>query len=141
MNGFANAQLSDLNKSVDKFASASDKASGRMLKIMIIQSIVMVLQVVVAFPLALFIFAGSYFGIWKKNLVKLPRIEAVSLFFILWVITGLLLLIFRVLLASQDQLTRSTIGNLWGPLIVGIIIGRALTSWRRKIHAHNQEKK
>ena len=94
-----------------------------------------------SFPLALFIFAGSYFGIWKKNLVKLPRIEAVSLFFILWVITGLLLLIFRVLLASQDQLTRSTIGNLWGPLIVGIIIGRALTSWRRKIHAHNQEKK
>jgi len=40
--------LEKLNSSVDRFANSSDVASGRMLKIMIIQSVVMVLQIIVA---------------------------------------------------------------------------------------------
>jgi len=91
-------------------------------------------------PLALLIFAGSYFGIWKKNTIRLPRGEAIALFFILWAVTMGLLLVFRALLINQDELTRSTVGNLWGPLLVGIIIGRRLVSWRRKKHGRDQEK-
>ena len=83
-------------------------------------------------PLAVMVYVGSYFGIWKRNTVRLPLFEAVGIFFLMWLITAGLILTFRVLLAEQDELTRSTVGGLWGPLIVGILIGRTLVSLRRK---------
>ena len=86
-------------------------------------------------PMALLVFAGSYFGIWKRNEHKLPAKEAVILFFVLWVISAILIITFKLLLAGQDELTQSTIGNLWGPLILGIIIGRNIADRRRKVNA------
>lgn len=86
-------------------------------------------------PMALLVFAGSYFGIWKKNEVKLPPNEVIGLFVFIWVLSAALMLAFHLALANQDELTRTTIGNLWGPLIVGVIIGRNVADWRRRINA------
>lgn len=89
-------------------------------------------------PMALLLFVGSYFGLWKRNEKKLPAKEAVILFFALWLIAAILIIAFNIILAGQDELTRSTIGNLWGPLILGIIIGRTIASWLRKVNAQKQ---
>ena len=90
------------------------------------------------FPMAVLVFVGSYFGIWKRNKHKLPAKETIILFFVLWLISGILLIVFKIVLSGQDELTQSTIGNLWGPLVVGIIIGRNITDWRRKVNAKKQ---
>lgn len=89
-------------------------------------------------PLAFLVFVGSYFAVGRRNKIRLPLKETVSLFVLLWIITACLWLTFRALLADQDEFIRSTMGNLWGPLIVGIIIGRALVLWRRKAHAQSR---
>lgn len=88
-------------------------------------------------PLAFLVFVGSYFGIGKEIKTKLPFKETVSLFVLLWIITAGLWFMFRVVLVGQNELIRSTVGNLLGPLVVGIIIGRTLVSWRRKAHAQS----
>lgn len=85
-----------------------------------------------AFPMGLLIFVGSYFGLWKRRKSKLPFKETVILFFSFWVLSAILIVIFKLLLANQDELIQSTIGNLWGPLIAGIIIGRNIVDKRHK---------
>jgi len=90
-------------------------------------------------PMALLVFAGSYFGIWKKNKVKLPLSEVIALFAFLWVLSALLIIGFSFILAGQDELTRSTIGNLWGPLVVGVLVGRSVADWRRRINAQKSK--
>ena len=87
-----------------------------------------------AFPMAVLVFVGSYFGIWKRNEHKLPAKETIILFFVLWLISAILVIVFKVSLSGQDEATQATIGNLWGPLIVGIIIGRNIADWRRKVN-------
>jgi len=89
-------------------------------------------------PMALLVFVGSYFGLWKRNEYTLPAKEAVVLFFALWIISAILVIAFKIIFSSLDELTQSTVGNLWGPLIVGIIIGRTIVSWRRKVNARKQ---
>ncbi|BCO31166.1 hypothetical protein TspCOW1_12690 [Thiohalobacter sp. COW1] len=92
-------------------------------------------------PMAVLAFVGSYFGIWKRNEHKLPASEAIILFFVLWVISAILIILFKIMLAGQGELTQSTVGNLWGPLIVGIIIGRIIADWRRKVNAKKKLEK
>jgi len=89
-------------------------------------------------PMALLVFVGSYFGIWKKNEIKLPPNEVIGLFVLLWILSAILTVGFHLALAGQDELTRSTVGNLWGPLIVGVIIGRNIADWRRKVNAQKK---
>jgi len=89
-------------------------------------------------PMALLVFVGSYPGIWKRSEHKLPAKEAVILFFALWVISAVLIIGFKIILAGQDELTQYTIDTLWGPLIVGIIIGRSIANWRRRVNAQKQ---
>ncbi|MGE3482270.1 MAG: hypothetical protein AB7K73_12755 [Gammaproteobacteria bacterium] len=84
-------------------------------------------------PMAVLVFVGSYVGIWKRNQIKLPFWDKIGLFFALWLISAGLWLLFRIILSGQDEVIRSTVGNLWGPLVVGIIVGRSLVSWRRKV--------
>jgi TRAP-type C4-dicarboxylate transport system permease large subunit len=99
-------------------------------------------------PMALLVFVGSYFGLWKRREKKLPLSEAVIMFFLCWALVTVLIIAFRVLLSGQDELTQSTVGNLWGPLIVGIMICRNLVERRlktssleaiRKTYESNQE--
>ena len=92
-------------------------------------------------PMGLFIFAGSYFGIWKRRESKLPFKEAILIFIGLWVLALLLIIAFRALLSGQDELIQSTVGGLWGPLIVGIIIGRNIVDKRHKTINNNLIKK
>lgn len=87
-------------------------------------------------PMALLIFVGSYFGIWKRRESKLPFKEAILIFIGLWILTTILIIAFRILLSGQDELIQSTVGSLWGPLIVGVIIGRNIVNKRHKI-LHN----
>ena len=84
-----------------------------------------------ALPLTVLVFVGSYFGIWKRQPIKVPGLEVLGLFFALWAITAILLALFRAMLSDQDEVIRSAIGNLWGPLILGVIAGRSLMQWRR----------
>jgi len=83
------------------------------------------------FPIALLVFVGSYFGIWKKTEARLPAGEVAALFFFLWVVTALLMLGFRLALGGQG----AAAVDLWGPLVAGVIIGRSLVDWRRRTHA------
>ena len=83
-------------------------------------------------PLGLLIFVGSYFGIWRKNPIKLPRLEAFSIFLGAWILAAILIIIFRILLNDQDPEIQQLVGTLWGPLVIGVIIGRKVTAWRRK---------
>jgi uncharacterized transporter YbjL len=64
--------------------------------------------------------------------------EAVMLFFALWIISGVLIIAYILLLAGKNELTQATIGNFWGPLIVGIIIGRNIVNWHRKESTQKQ---
>ena len=86
-------------------------------------------------PMGLLIFVGSYFGLWKKREKKLPLSETAIMFVACWVLAIILIIAFRVLLSGQDELTQSTVGNLWGPLIVGIIIARNLVDKRLKTNS------
>jgi len=81
-------------------------------------------------PMGLFIFVGSYFGIWKRRESKLPLKESILIFIGLWVLALVLIITFRILLSGQDELIQSTVGGLWGPLIVGVIIGRSIVDKR-----------
>ena len=92
-------------------------------------------------PMALLIFVGSYFGIWKRRKHKLPIKESIILFFVFWLLAVMLIIAFKVLLSGQDELTQSTIGNLWGPLIVGIIVGRYIVEWRHKVNSYDAVRK
>lgn len=92
-------------------------------------------------PMAALVFVGSYFGIWKKNEVKLPLYEAIGLFIFLWVLSAILNVGFNLALAGRDELTQSTIGNLWGPLIAGVIIGRNVADWRRRVNEKKKSQK
>ena len=83
-------------------------------------------------PMAFLIFVGSYFGLWKRREKKLPLKEAAIMFVVCWILATILIIAFRVLLSGQDELTQSTVGNLWGPLIVGVIIARNLVDRRLK---------
>ena len=85
-------------------------------------------------PLAVMVFVGSYFGIWKRNTTKLLFRQAISLFLLLWVITAGLWLFFYFILIGQDEPIPAA-GKLWGPLIIGIIIGRRLVNSRRKANS------
>lgn len=82
-------------------------------------------------PMGVLIFVGSYFGIWRKNTVKLPWGEVFGIFVGAWVLAIVLLLLFQLILAGQDAQLRQDIGGLWGPLVVGVLIGRKFTAWRR----------
>jgi hypothetical protein len=92
-------------------------------------------------PMAVFIFIGSYFGLWKRRKSKLSFKETVILFLSFWVLSAILTIIFKLLLSGQEELIQSTIGNLWGPLIVGVIIGRKIIEWRHKIISDNDVRK
>ena len=94
----------------------------------------LILLISSSLPLGLFVFVGSYFGIWRKNTTKLPILEAIVIFFGCWLLTAILLLLFKIILIGQDAETRQVFGTLWGPLIVGILIGRRVTDWRRALH-------
>jgi hypothetical protein len=83
-------------------------------------------------PMGVLIFVGSYFGIWRKNTVKLPWGEVIGIFIGSWVLAIVLQLGFQVILSGQDPQFRQVFGGLWGPLVVGILIGRKFTSWRRE---------
>lgn len=83
-------------------------------------------------PMGLLIFVGSYFGIWRKNTVKLPWGDVFGIFIGAWMLAAVLLIAFQVMLSGQDQEIRQVVGTLWGPLIVGVLIGRKFTSWRRE---------
>jgi len=83
-------------------------------------------------PMALLIFVGSYFGLWKKREKKLPLNETAIMFIACWVLATILIISFKLLLSEQDELIQTTVGNLWGPLIVGITIARNLVDKRLK---------
>jgi len=85
-----------------------------------------------AVPLTLLVFAGTFWGVWKRSYVKLPIHESILIFLSLWAISILLKAIFSAALINTDEVIRSTVSNLWGPLILGIAIGRALVKWRQK---------
>ncbi len=92
-------------------------------------------------PMALLIFVGSYFGIWKKRESKLPFKETILIFIGLWILATILIIVFKILLSNQDELIQSTVGDLWGPLIVGVIIGRNVVDKRHKTIHNNLIKK
>jgi len=98
-------------------------------------------QIGFTFALALAVFVGSYFGVFRRNKTKLPVKDLLGLFFLLWLISAVLffLFIFSALLSGLDQAAMPEGIYLLGPLIFGILIGRKLVSWRRKIHAGNTE--
>ena len=92
-------------------------------------------------PMGIFIFVGSYFGMWKRRESKLPFKETIFIFIGLWILAIILIIAFRILLSDQDELIQSTVGGLWGPLIVGIIIGRNIVDKRHKTINKNLIKK
>ena len=92
------------------------------------------------FPIAAFIFAGSYFGIWKRIEQKLPTNETIILFFVIWVISATLIFVFKILLEGQVKLTQSSDVNLLWTIIIGIIIGRNIIGWRRNVNTKKRLK-
>jgi len=92
-------------------------------------------------PITILIFIGSYFGLWKRRSTKLSFKETLVIFLSFWILSVLLIILFDIILAGQDELIKSTIGNLWGPLIVGISIGRNIVEWRHKKRADDFIKK
>ena len=92
-------------------------------------------------PMGIFIFVGSYFGMWKRRESKLPFKETIFIFIGLWILAIILIIAFRILLSDQDELIQSTVGGLWGPLIVAIIIGRNILDKRHKTINKNLIKK
>lgn len=84
-----------------------------------------------AVPLALLAFVGSYFGIWKRRSVTLSLPQKLQLFLGLWVLSGLLSLVFGAVLRGQDPSILSA-GMLWGPLVVSVILGRMYVNRYKK---------
>jgi hypothetical protein len=77
-------------------------------------------------PLTVLVFAGSYFGIWKRSGTRLPWIQVLGLFVMLWIVTAALSLLVGVTLPGED------VARLWIPLVVGIVIGRTVIGWISK---------
>ena len=96
-------------------------------------------QIGFTLSLGLMVFVGSYFGIFKRNKTKLPGGELVGLFLFLWLLSAGLLMLFGALLSTLDQESMPEGMNLLGPLIVGILVGRKIVSWRRQIRVRETE--
>lgn len=86
-------------------------------------------------PIAILVFVGSisYIGKRKPEQRKLSVVEVIMLFLGLWFISAALIFIFKIMFAGQDDMLLSTVGDLWGPLIVGVVVGRGIVNWRRNI--------
>lgn len=96
-------------------------------------------QIGFTLSLGFMVFVGSYFGIFKRNKTKLPGGELVGLFLFLWLLSAGLLMVFGALLSTLDQESMPAGINLLGPLVVGILVGRKIVSWRRQSHAAETE--
>ena len=92
-------------------------------------------------PMGSLLFVGSYFGISKTRRQKLPAKEVIILFFAFWLLAAVLIIVFKVLLSGQDESIQSMIGDLFGPLIIGLIIGRNIVQWRHKVNTYDAVRK
>ncbi len=83
-----------------------------------------------SFPTAIFIFCGSYFGIFKRRKEKLRGIEPLVLFSLIWFLSIILIMLFK--LFSRDITSSLGKSNLetFGPIVVGVILGRIYVNWR-----------
>lgn len=89
--------------------------------------------------MAVFVFVGSYLGLWKRNNKKLPVRETIVLFVALWVVSAGLIVLFKAVGSSYVQLAQANIDVL-GPLVIGVIIGRKVISWRHEVRSERPNK-
>lgn len=86
------------------------------------------------FFIGFMVFVGSYFGIFKKKTHKLPRVELVGLFFVLWALSAALLFMFRAASSSLGLAGLPESVDLFITLAGGIYIGRKMVASRLKSH-------
>jgi len=91
-------------------------------------------------PMAFLVFVGSYFGIWKRRERKIPYYEAVILFIVLWVVAAVLTLLTSSVFSGYEEAAKNQ-ANLWGPLLIGIFVGRRIVDWRTKVNGYAAARK
>jgi len=81
---------------------------------------------------AILVYVGSYVGIFKKTNRQLPFGEKTALFIFFWILCAIV----QIILRAKFQLVEGD--ALWATIILGIVIGRPIVSWRSAVYKSKQ---